>query len=137
MHVDGACHCGEITFTAEIEPDSLSLCHCTDCQAMSGTAFRANIACPTESFHLIRGEPKCYIKTAESGAKRLMAFCATCGSQIYSAAAENPTTYGLRSGTLAQRSALTPARQIWLRSAVPWARDALDVPAFETEPPKM
>jgi hypothetical protein len=67
MHVDGACHCGEITFTAEVEPESLSLCHCTDCQAMSGTAFRANIACSVERFHLIQGEPKRYIKTAESG----------------------------------------------------------------------
>jgi hypothetical protein len=41
MKVDGRCHCGFITFAAEIEPEKMWLCHCTDCQTLSGSAFRA------------------------------------------------------------------------------------------------
>ena len=35
MKVDGHCHCGEITFQAEVDPDALHICHCTDCQTLS------------------------------------------------------------------------------------------------------
>src|SRR3954451_10970615 len=88
MKVDGRCHCGEITFEAEVDPDALHICHCTDCQTLSGSAFRANIPAPAEHFVLLSGKPKTYVKTAESGNKRLHAFCGTCGAPIYSSAVE-------------------------------------------------
>ena len=40
MKIDGGCHCGYITYTAEIDPETSGLCHCTDCQTLSGSAFR-------------------------------------------------------------------------------------------------
>jgi hypothetical protein len=40
MHIDGACHCGKITYEAEVDPEAVGICHCTDCQTLSGTAFR-------------------------------------------------------------------------------------------------
>jgi len=56
MKIDGHCHCGEITFEAEVDPDALNICHCTDCQTLSGSAFRANIAAPAEHF-VLHGTP--------------------------------------------------------------------------------
>lgn len=67
MKVDGSCHCGAITFEAEIDPERVRICHCTDCQQLSGTAFRVNVPCPENQFHLRKGEPRIYVKTAESG----------------------------------------------------------------------
>ena len=32
MRIDGGCHCGHITYEAEINPDDVIICHCTDCQ---------------------------------------------------------------------------------------------------------
>ncbi|HKT54636.1 MAG TPA: GFA family protein [Caulobacteraceae bacterium] len=135
MRVDGACHCGAIAFTGEINPDEVRVCHCLDCQQMSGTAFRTNVPCPADTFRLVRGEPKTYVKVAESGARRAMAFCSDCGTQLYACDAEAPSVYSLRTGTLTQRANLSPTKQIWLRSATPWARDLLNVPGFETQPP--
>ncbi len=83
MKIDGHCHCGEITFQAEVDPDALNICHCTDCQTLSGTAFRVNIPAPAEHFVLLSGTPKTYVKTAGSGNKRLHAFCGNCGTPIY------------------------------------------------------
>ena len=40
MNIDGSCHCGFITFRAEADPEKTRVCHCTDCQALTGTAFR-------------------------------------------------------------------------------------------------
>ena len=57
MKIDGHCHCGAITFEAEVDPDALTICHCTDCQTLTGSAFRVNIPAPAEHFEL-RGTPK-------------------------------------------------------------------------------
>ena len=40
MQVDGGCHCGAIAYRAEIDPARVAVCHCTDCQALSGSAYR-------------------------------------------------------------------------------------------------
>jgi hypothetical protein len=130
MRIDGRCHCGEIMFEAEVDPAVLYICHCTDCQTLSGSAFRVNIQAPAEHF-VLRGTPKTYIKTAESGNKRLHAFCGNCGTPIYACAVENPQVYGLRAGTITQRAAFSPRRQIWRRSALPWVEELAAVPAVE------
>ncbi len=131
MKVDGRCHCGAITFEAEVDPGSVNICHCTDCQALSGSAFRANISTPAERFVLRSGTPKTYVKTAESGNKRLHAFCGNCGTPIYACAPENPQTYGLRVGTITQRAALSPRHQAWRRSALDWVNRLGVLPAAE------
>jgi len=43
MKVSGRCYCGQISFEAEIQPDKVRVCHCTDCQTLSGSAFRTNV----------------------------------------------------------------------------------------------
>ena len=128
MKVDGSCHCGAIAFEAEVKPDGLVICHCTDCQQLSGSAYRANIGAPAETFRITRGDPKIYVKTADSGRKRLQAFCGDCGSPIYSAAPENTPFYSLRTGTIRQRGQFKPKVRIWCDSALDWPDDIKGVP---------
>jgi hypothetical protein len=123
MHVDGQCHCGRIAFEAEVDPDAVGICHCSDCQALTGSAYRVVVPAPAAMFKLLRGEPKHYVKTADSGNKRIHAFCPDCGSPIYAAAPQNTPSYSLRIGSIRQRAQLRPSRQIWCRSALPWAMD--------------
>lgn len=122
MKVTGSCHCGAIAFEAEIDPTRVRICHCTDCQKLSGTAFRVTAPCPEPDFQLLRGEPKTYIKTADSGRRRQQAFCGNCGSPLF-ATSDEPTgnrTLGLRVGALDQRKELAPRRQFFIRSVLPW-----------------
>jgi len=128
MKVDGSCHCGEITFEAEIDPGAVRVCHCTDCQVLTGSAYRVNVQTSASSFVLRSGTPKIYIKTAESGNKRAHAFCSNCGSPIYATDPYEPRAYGIRVGTLQQRTELRPTQQIWYRSALPWVSDLREVP---------
>jgi len=123
MKIEGRCHCGQITYEAVVDPDKVAICHCTDCQMLTGSAYRANIQAPAETFVLRTGQPKIYIKTAESGTKRAHAFCPNCGTPIYSSAITDPPTYSLRVGGIKQRAKLRPMRQIWCRSALPWSMD--------------
>ena len=124
MKVEGGCHCGAIAYEAEVDPNAARICHCTDCQTLTGSAFRVNVSAPAATFKLLRGSPKIYIKTADSGNKRAHAFCADCGGPIYATAPENPTSYSLRVGALKQRAEIgKPRQQIYCRSALSWTTE--------------
>ena len=129
MHVQGGCHCGYITYEAEVDPEAVRICHCTDCQTLSGSAYRVNVSARKSEFTLLTGQPKLYIKTAESGTKRAHGFCPECGTAIYSTAnVAEPDAYGLRVGTIRERSQLPPRKQGWCRSALDWAMNIESLP---------
>lgn len=135
MKIDGRCHCGAITYEAEIDPGRVTLCHCTDCQTLSGSPYRAVMMTDPGSFRLLTGAPTIYLKTGTSGAKREQSFCPTCGTPIYSSGVgDGPKFYTIRLGSIRQRAALAPKMQIWTRSALPWAADLVDLPKLETQP---
>ncbi|MEQ9261457.1 MAG: GFA family protein [Roseovarius sp.] len=121
MKITGTCHCGAVTYEAEMNPERFGICHCTDCQLMSGSDYRTIAIVPAESFRLTGAAPVDYVKTADSGSKRRITFCGTCGAGIYAAPAEEtPTVYNLRAGTINERRSLTPRYEIWCSSAMPW-----------------
>ena len=60
MRIDGRCHCGYITYEAEIEPEKVMICHCTDCQTLSGSVFRTIAFTREGTFKLLSGELKVY-----------------------------------------------------------------------------
>ena len=124
MKIDGGCLCGDVTYEAEIDPDKVGLCHCTDCQTLSGSAFRIGVSVEEELFEMTSGEPKKFIKTAESGAKRFQVFCPEYGTQIHSTGVEDgPKNFCIRVSTARQRNNLPPKVQIWFRSAQPWVTE--------------
>lgn len=134
MKIDGRCHCGFIAYAAEVDPAKVEVCHCTDCQTLSGSAFRIVVPAEDGSFRLLSGEPKTYVKTAESGNRRIQAFCPQCGTSVYSTAVnDGPPRYGLRVGTIRQRRELVPRMQYWARSALPWIAGLTSLPRVGKE----
>jgi hypothetical protein len=135
MKVDGACLCGFITIEGEVDPNNVTVCHCTDCQTISGSAFRSSTPISGKTFKMT-GQPTNYLKTtADSGNPRVQAFCPKCGTSIYSTTPGEgqQDSYMVRVGILRQRDQLTPARQIWFRSAQPWTTKLGDIPKIETQ----
>ena len=133
MKIDGRCHCGQISYEAELDPNKVGICHCTDCQTLSGSAFRTVAVVPGKSFRLA-GKLKRYVKTADSGNQRTQAFCPECGSPIYASSVdESPDLYNIRLGTVRQRSELQPKFQIWCRSAQDWLGEIDDLPKKERQ----
>ena len=135
MKVDGSCQCGKIAYEAVIDPDNINICHCSDCQAFSGSAYRLGVPAKDSDFTLLSGEPKTYVKVAESGGKRAQVFCPDCGTHLYATAAEGdgPKESRIRIGSIRQRHDLKPSSQIWCRSALPWAGDLSDIPAKDAQ----
>jgi len=129
MHVQGRCHCGQISYAAEVDPQKASLCNCTDCQMLTGSAFRVNVPAPAAGFRLLAGQPKTYVKTADSGARRRHMFCPDCGTPVAATAdVDEPASYSLRVGCLDRRAELPPQRRIWCGSALPWSQNVAGVP---------
>lgn len=134
MKIDGACHCGFITFEAEVDPEKTTVCHCADCQTLSGSPYRASVQATPDKFRLLSGEPTIYVKTAESGSRRAQAFCPKCGSPIYATAHDDPTAMlNLRVGTIRQRDQLVPRRQIWARSRQSWVENLASMMRLEKQ----
>jgi hypothetical protein len=131
MRIDGGCHCGFITYQGEADPTKAGICHCTDCQALTGTAYRVSVPVDGATFKL-SGTPTVYVKTADSGNKREQAFCPRCGSPIYAASpGPEPRTYSIRLGTVRQRRELAPKLQIWTQSKLDWVDDLSRVSSAE------
>ena len=137
MKIDGACQCGAIKIEGDADPEKVSVCHCTDCQAGTGTAFRVTIPVPGATLKMT-GQPTLFLKTtAESGRPRLQAFCGKCGSPIYSTTPGEgvQASYTVRVGILRQRDQLVPRRQNWFRSARSWVTKLDAVPKNDKQAP--
>lgn len=133
MYIDGSCHCGAVSFSAEIDPGRVVVCHCTDCQSLSGSAFRVLVPAPIGGFS-VQGTTKSYVKIAESGSRRAQVFCPECGTPLWSAAPEDPPVVNIRLGSVTQRAELRPRAQLWQRSAMPWLAELSTIPGWEKQP---
>jgi hypothetical protein len=134
MIVHGSCHCGRITYEAEVDAQRAGICHCTDCQMLTGSVYRVSVPAPAATFRLLTGQPKVYVKVADSGARRRHAFCPDCGTPVSASADDDsPPTYMLRVGCLEERARLVPQRRIWCASALPWSQDVRGIPGIERQ----
>jgi len=134
MKIDGTCFCGHIKYEAEIDPAKVVICHCTDCQTHSGTAYGVVVGIVNEQFRLVQGTLKTYDKIADSGNVRALAFCPECGTRIYARTpGDSSKFFGLRVGTVRQRDQLKPTLQAWCGSAQDWVQDLGGIPQWPEE----
>lgn len=121
MKIDGSCHCGFIKYEAEVNPEEVYICHCTDCQSISGSPFRWAVSILEEDFQLLSGQPKTYAKKSDSGNISHQLFCPECASALYSTSVgDRPKFLNLRLGTASQRTELRPRVELWCGSAQEW-----------------
>lgn len=133
MKIDGGCLCGHITYEGVVDPDRVAVCHCSDCQTHSASAF--GVVVHLEDFTLTKGALKTYEKIADSGTRRALTFCPDCGTRIYAqTVGEGTTFWGLRVGTCNQRADLKPKLQVWCQSRLPWVGDLGGLTEFPMQP---
>jgi hypothetical protein len=129
MQIDGQCHCGAVTYQAEIDPDRVSVCHCTDCQRLTGSPYRVTVVCEAGQVRLTGQTPRIYGKKGDNGLTRFQHFCGECGSPLFTSGEYGGRDdWGIRWGSIRQRDRLAPKRQIWCRSAAPWINDLRELP---------
>jgi hypothetical protein len=115
---EGGCQCGSVRYRVQGKPLALAVCHCTECQRQSGSAFGMSLAVPGESFRLLRGELKTFTTVCDSGRIKHCAFCPDCGTRIYHQGTE--PVMSIKPGTLDDTSWLDPGAHYWTKSKQPW-----------------
>ncbi|MDH4566301.1 GFA family protein [Pseudomonas sp. BN414] len=128
--IQGSCLCGDIKYSTHLAPLTTAVCHCSDCQKQSGSAFSVNVLVPIADF-LVEGESLgCYAKAGGSGLPVKRYFCTCCGSALYSEIAAMPGVLAVKAGTLAD-ALTTPNLHLWCASAQPWVAIDRSLPCFE------
>ena len=115
---DGGCQCGTVRYRLAGEPLGLAVCHCTDCQRQSGSAFGMSLLLPSESFRLLSGALRTFTVRCDSGRTKFCAFCPSCGTRIYHQIID--AVLSVKPGTLDDTSWLSPAAHYWTKSKQPW-----------------
>jgi len=94
----GSCHCGAVTFEAELDLTQSSFrCNCSICRR---TRFWAAVATP-ERFRLLTGEPE-LVQYLFNTKKNYHYFCKHCGVRCFGVGNETPIgkMYGVNLGCL-------------------------------------
>jgi hypothetical protein len=112
-----------------------AICNCRSCQRQTGSAFSIIVAVPKGALEFEGKAPKVYRDTGESGLPVLRAFCADCGSPIFSDVAATPDLDWIKAGTLDDTSWLRPQINVWCESAQPWVRLSDEIPQVPKNPP--
>jgi len=133
--ITGHCLCGQVTYTAEAEPLMHGVCHCSDCQHQTGSAFSVFVAIPREAL-TVEGKTLGSFTTQgeEHGTANERMFCSACGSPIASFVEVVPDLAFVKVGTLDDASWVKPTIEIWGRSAQPWSPDFEDIARLERGP---
>jgi hypothetical protein len=134
MAIEGGCLCGAVRFRAAAAPIRTRTCWCRLCQALGAGGATVNVAFSTEGF-VIEGETSDYVSTADSGSTMHRRFCPTCGTPLFSEAAQRPHLIFVRAGALDDREIARPTETIWTSQAPSWACFDPSIPAREDQPP--
>ncbi len=121
----GGCRCGKIRYDVTKPPMFVMACHCTDCQEQTASAFSLGMPVEADAFSL-SGEPVVISKTGDSGNESRAYRCPTCGVWTHTTTDGSPDLVVVRPSTLDDTDWVKPVAQIFVRSALPWAK--LDVP---------
>lgn len=134
MRIDGGCHCGFIRYEGEADPEKAAICHCTDCQTLSGSAFRTVVPIHSDNFRMTGGEPTIYVKIGESGNKRQQAFCPRCGSPIFAASPDDGRCTWCGSERFGSVINSYRRCKYWTRSRQRWVHDFGSAREIEKQP---
>ena len=132
-HIEGGCLCGQIRYSADVDPAFVGVCHCTDCQKFTGSAFATVVAVPASALK-VTGSLKTFTKSGDSGKPIHRRFCPECGSGIMDEADALPGVAMLNAGTLDDASWVKPLSEIYCDSAQPWVHLGGDMKRFAKLP---
>lgn len=99
MEEFGGCLCGAVRFSVDRPPDWVTMCCCTFCQRVTGTAMVTEPIFARDALIVTTGTPSVFVHVSEgSGQEVHLHFCAVCGSNLYLTFARWPDRIGVYQG---------------------------------------
>jgi hypothetical protein len=124
------CACGKLRLTCEGEPVRVSVCHCTQCQRRTGSAFGVGAYFPNEAVKRIAGAVKEFARACDAGRWLRFSFCPECGTTVHWRMEMWPGGLGVAVGAFADPAFPPPHAVVWAENKAPWVPDPEGVPVF-------
>jgi catechol 2,3-dioxygenase-like lactoylglutathione lyase family enzyme len=123
----GKCYCGAVTYRVENAFVYASNCHCSNCRAATGSAFKPFAGIEREKLDVTDGHDSLLIV----GDDELNdTHCATCGSLVFSVVRDGAYVH-VALGTLVDTPTMRPTKHIFVGSKAPWFEITDDLPRFD------
>jgi hypothetical protein len=117
----GGCLCGAVRYRTLGRPLHTTICHCTFCQRLTGSAFLVEPVFATKSVEIDCGTVATYHhRSAAHGRRLTVNFCPSCGTHLSLLFERFPGYQGICGGTFDDPRWFQPDRHIFTETAVLW-----------------
>jgi hypothetical protein len=125
--LSGRCQCGAVRYEVADEFRYAENCHCSQCRAATGSAFKAFAGIEREKLRITQGEDNLLVFGTDDWNDTR---CATCGSFLFSVVRDGRYVH-VALGSLVDAPAIRPTEHIFVGSKAPWFEITDDLPQFE------
>ena len=123
----GKCRCGAVRYEVLDEFLYAANCHCSECRAATGSAFKAFAGIEREKLTLGKGQGDIAVFGEEDLNDTR---CGACGSFLFSVVRDGKYVH-VAMGSLVDAPTLRPTEHIFVGSKAPWFEITDDLPQFE------
>ena len=129
LPIQGGCQCGAVRYQLNAYPLAFYICHCSECQKQSASAFGESASVKPEDIE-VAATLSVFERPSPSGVIRCE-FCPNCGTRLFH---RGTHFYNIKAGTFDDSSWLIPAGHIWTSSKQPGSIIGDDELQFSHQP---
>jgi hypothetical protein len=122
--LQGKCGCGAVHYEVADEFRYAANCHCSQCRAATGSAFKAFAGIERDKLTVTEGGDRLNVFGEENLNDTR---CAECGSLLYSVVREGEWVH-VAMGSLVDDPSIRPGEHIYVGSKAPWFEITDDLP---------
>ena len=123
----GKCYCGGVQYRVADEFRYAANCHCSNCRAATGSAFKPFAGIEREKLEITEGRDKLLVWGEENENHTR---CGVCGSLLYSVVRAGEYVH-VALGSLVDDPSIRPAEHIFVGSKAQWFEITDDLPQNE------
>lgn len=132
---EGQCQCGQVSYRLTGESVACFVCHCSECQRQSASAF--GMALWLRNFHkdVVGRDLGVWVRTTPSDKRLVCEFCRECGTRMFHQMSDQDDTLSVKPGTLNTTVGLEPVAHIWTSRAQSWVQLPPRILSYPQNPP--
>src|SRR5262245_24727411 len=122
--LSGKCECGAVRYGVADEFRYAANCHCSNCRASTGSAFKPFAGIERDKLAITKGADTLLVWGDDDGNHTR---CGICGSLLYSVVRDGEYVH-VAMGSLADEPSVRPTEHIFVGSKAPWSEITDDLP---------
>ncbi|MEM8629130.1 MAG: GFA family protein [Chlamydiota bacterium] len=112
--IRGKCFCGKVYYEGKSEILISGICHCADCQRITGGGIWPFVGILREVL-VAEGPLKSWTRCGASGKSVEMQFCGVCGSTLFGRPERWPTLVTISASSLERDIPFAPKMHVWVQ----------------------